>query len=190
MLNKLCLEEDVPLVNIVRKQEQADLLRGIGAVHVCISTAPSFMGELIEALRATSATLAFDAIGGGALASQILTGMEIASTATGAEYSRYGSTTHKQVYIYGGLDRGPTILNRNFGMAWGIGGWLLTPFLGSIGMERFQELRQWVAAELHTTFASSYGKEVSLAEALQPDVMSVYAKASTGEKYLIAPNMV
>jgi NADPH:quinone reductase len=188
MLNKLCIEENVGLVNIVRKPEQEVILRAIGAVHVCNSTSPSFMDDLIEALRVTSATLAFDAIGGGTLASQILTGMEVASTAIASGYSRYGSTTHKQVYIYGGLDRGPTVLNRGFGMAWGIGGWLLTPFLQSIGPEKFQALRQRVAAELSTTFASTYTKEVSLAEALQPEAFNVYARASTGEKYLIAPH--
>src|SRR5580698_4185423 len=137
MLNKLCLEEHVPLVNIVRKPEQEAVLRAIGAVHVCNSTAPSFLADLTQALGDTSATLAFDATGGGHLASQILTCMEAALTAKSAEYSRYGSTTHKQVYIYGGLDRGPTVLHRNFGMAWGIGGWLLTPFLQSIGPEAF-----------------------------------------------------
>jgi NADPH2:quinone reductase len=176
------------LVNIVRKPEQEEILRSIGGVHVCNSTSPSFMDELIEALRVTSATLAFDAIGGGTLASQILTGMEVASTAAGGEYSRYGSATHKQVYIYGGLDRGPTVLNRNFGMAWGIGGWLLTPFLQSVGAEKFQALRQRVAAELQTTFASTYSKEISLAEALQPEAIASYAKTSTGEKYLVAPH--
>jgi NADPH2:quinone reductase len=188
MLNKLCLGQNVPLVNIVRKPEQEDLLRAIGAVHVCNSTSPSFMDDLIEALGVTSATLAFDAIGGGPLASQILTGMEVASNASNAEYSRYGSTRHKQVYIYGGLDRGPTVLNRNFGMAWGIGGWLLTPFLQSIGPDSVQALRQLVAAEMQTTFASTYTKEVSLAEALRPEAFAVYAMASTGEKYLIAPH--
>ncbi|MCW2674653.1 MAG: putative oxidoreductase [Frankiales bacterium] len=187
MLNRLCLEEGVPLVNIVRKPEQEDLLRDLGALHVCNSTAPSFMDELIEALRATSATLAFDAVGGGPMASQILAGMEAASTASGGAYSRYGSTTHKQVYIYGGLDRGPTVLNRGFGMAWSIGGWLLTPFLGSISPDHFRALRDRVAAGLQTTFASTYTKEVSLAEALQPSAFTVYALASTGEKYLIAP---
>ena len=175
-------------MNIVRKPDQEDILRAIGATHVCNSTSPSFMDDLIEALRVTSATLAFDAIGGGPLASQILTAMEVASTASGAEYSRYGSTTHKQVYIYGGLDRAPTVVNRSFGMAWGIGGWLLTPFLGSINPDRFQALRERVAAELQTTFASTYTKEVSLAEALQPEAFTVYALASTGEKYLIAPH--
>jgi hypothetical protein len=190
MLNKLCLEENVPLVNIVRKPEQEDLLRAIGAVHVCNSTSPSFMDDLIEALKVTTATLAFDAIGGGPLASQILTAMEVASTASSAEYSRYGSTLHKQVYIYGGLDGGSTLLNRNFGMAWGIGGWLLTPFLQSIGPDSFQALRQRVAAELQTTFASTYTKEVSLAEALRREAFAGYAMASTGEKYLIAPHKV
>ncbi|MCU1622113.1 MAG: oxidoreductase [Frankiales bacterium] len=190
MLHKLCLAEDVPLVNIVRKPEQEELLRALGAVHVCNSTSPSFVDDLIDALRVTSATLAFDAIGGGPLASQILTGMEAAATASGGAYSRYGSTTHKQVYIYGGLDRGPTVLNRSFGMAWGIGGWLLTPFLQSIGADGFQALRQRVAAELATTFASTYSKEVSLAEALQPEAFAAYALASTGAKYLIAPHKI
>jgi NADPH2:quinone reductase len=187
MLNKLCIEEDIPLVNIVRKSEQEDILKAIGAVHVCNSTSPSFMGDLTQALIETSATLAFDATGGGRLAGQILTCMEAALTANSGEYSRYGSTTHKQVYIYGGLDRGPTVFNRNFGMAWGIGGWLLTPFLQSIDAEEFGILRQRVASGLETTFASTYTKEVSLAEALQPDAFSVYAMHATGEKYLITP---
>ena len=188
MLNKLCLEEHVPLVNIVRKSEQEDVLRAIGAVHVCNSTSPSFMGDLIQALIDTSATLAFDATGGGKLAGHILTCMEAALTANSSDYSRYGSTTHKQVYIYGGLDRGPTVFNRNFGMAWGIGGWLLTPFLQSIGSEAFGILRQRVAAGLETTFASTYTREISLAEALQPDAFSGYATHATGEKYLITPH--
>jgi len=188
MLNKLCIEEQVPLVNIVRKPGQEDLLRAIGAVHVCNSTSPSFMADLTQALIDTSATLAFDATGGGKLAGHILTCMEAALTANSGEYSRYGSTTHKQVYIYGGLDRGPTVFNRNFGMAWGIGGWLLTPFLQSIGPETFHNLRQRVASELETTFASTYTREVSLAEALQPDAFSVYATHATGEKYLITPH--
>lgn len=188
MLNKLCLEEHVPLVNIVRKPEQEDILRAIGAVHVCNSTSPSFMGDLTQALIDTSATLAFDATGGGKLAGHILTCMEAALTANSSDYSRYGSTTHKQVYIYGGLDRGPTVFNRNFGMAWGIGGWLLTPFLQSIGPEAFHFLRQRVAAGLETTFASTYTREISLAEALQPDAFSGYATHATGEKYLITPH--
>jgi NADPH:quinone reductase len=187
MLNKLCLEEHVPLVNIVRKPEQEAVLRAIGAVYVCDSTAPSFQADLTQALIDTSATLAFDATGGGNLAGQILTCMEAALTAKSTEYSRYGSATHKQVYIYGGLDRGPTVLNRNFGMAWGIGGWLLTPFLQSIGPEAFQALRRRVVSGLGTTFASTYTKEVSLAEALQPDAFSVYGMHATGEKYLITP---
>jgi NADPH2:quinone reductase len=188
MLNKLCLSDGVPLVNIVRRPEQEALLRADGATHVCDSSSPTFMNDLIGALTATSATLAFDAVGGGKLASHILTGMEAAALASATEYSRYGSTTHKQVYIYGGLDRGPTELARSFGMAWGLGGWLLTPFLQKIGPEAFGDLRRRVAAELKTTFASTYTKEVSLVEALQLDAISVYGKQATGEKYLINPN--
>ncbi len=188
MLNKLCIEDEVALVNIVRKPEQARILESAGAKYVCNSSSPELMDELIPAIQATSATLAFDAIGGGKLASQILTAMEAAATLGATSYSRYGSSTHKQVYIYGGLDRGPTELSRGYGMAWGIGGWLLTPFLQAIGPEAFQRLRQRVVTGLKTTFASSYTKEVSLAGALRLDAISVYAKQATGEKFLITPN--
>ena len=188
MLNKLCIKDEVPLVNIVRRPEQEELLRAAGATYVCNSTSPRFMKDLIQALIATSATLAFDATGGGKLAGHILTCMEAAATASATEYSRYGSTKHKQVYIYGGLDRGPTEFSRNFGTAWGIGGWLLTPFLQKIGPEAVQGLRQRVSAELKTTFASTYTKEVSLAEALQLDAIAVYGRQATGGKYLINPN--
>jgi NADPH2:quinone reductase len=188
MLNKLCIKDGVDLVNIVRKQEHVDLLKGIGAKYVCNSSEDSFMEDLVEALVATGAMLAFDATGGGKLAGQILAAMEIAANKTAKEFSRYGSTTHKQVYIYGGLDRSPTTFNRAFGMAWGIGGWLLTPFLVKIGQEEAEKLRQRVAAEVNTTFASSYTKEVSLAEALSLDAIAVYGQQATGEKYLINPN--
>jgi NADPH2:quinone reductase len=187
MLQKLCLKDGVALVNIVRKPEQAALLRSIGASYVCDSSAPTFMEDLIEALVATSATIAFDAIGGGKLVGQILTAMEVAASRKAGAYSRYGSTTHKQVYIYGGLDRAPTILNRSFGMAWGIGGWLLTPFMQKAGADTVQQLRQRVASELKTTFASSFGRRVSLREALQPEVIAEYGKQATGAKYLITP---
>ena len=187
MLTKLCLEQDVPLVNIVRKPEQEQILHALGAAHVLNSTSPSFLADLTDALTQTSATLAFDAIGGGKLTSQILTGMEAAASAKAGGYSRYGSSTHKQVYIYGGLDPSPTVLDRNFGMAWGAGGWLLIPFLQSIGPEAFARLRDRVAAGLSTTFASKYTAEVTLSEALQPEIIAAYARHATGAKYLIRP---
>jgi NADPH:quinone reductase-like Zn-dependent oxidoreductase len=189
MLVKLCLEEGVPLVNIVRRPEHEGLLRSLGAVHVCNSSASSFKRDLKDALTATSATLAFDATGGGKLASQILTAMEAAATTSTSEYSRYGSTVRKQVYIYGGLDPSPTILTRTFGFAWNVGGWLLTPFLQSIGPERFGQLRETVAAGLTTTFASSYSSEISLAQILDPSVFSRCIKQSTGEKVLVNPQL-
>ncbi len=188
MLNKVCIQDGIALVNIVRKPDQAVLLKDIGAKYVCDSSAPMFMADLTQALVETGATIAFDATGGGKLAGQILTCMEAALNRTATEYSRYGSTTHKQVYIYGGLDTGPTEFVRNFGFSWGMGGWLLFPFLQRVGMETAMRLRQRVAAELKTTFASSYSKEISLAEALQPDVMAVYGQRATGTKYLINPN--
>jgi NADPH2:quinone reductase len=190
MLNRICLKDGIGLVNIVRKPEQAALLRAQGAQHVCVSSAPTFMEDLTQALVATGATVAFDATGGGKLAGQILTAMEAALNRTAKEYSRYGSTTHKQVYIYGGLDTGPTEFNRSFGMAWGMGGWLLFPFLQRIGAEAAQALRQRVADELKTTFASHYSKEISLQQALQPVEIAVYGQRATGTKYLLNPNIV
>lgn len=188
MLNKICLEDGIPLVNIVRSAEQAKLLRGIGAKHVVDSTSANFTEELTQALVETGATIAFDAIGGGKLASQILTCMEMALNKTAKEYSRYGSTTHKQVYIYGSLNTGPVELSRNYGTAWGVGGWLLTPFLQKIGRAGQAPLRERVVKSLKTTFASHYTKVVSLPEVLDLKNIAVYAKRATGEKFLINPN--
>ncbi len=185
MLVKLCQQDGIPLVNIVRRSEQEQLLKTLGAEYVCNSSSPSFAAELVAALTATSATLAFDATGGGTLASQILNGMEEAVNATAAQYSRYGSSVHKQVYIYGALDTSPTVLTRNFGMAWGVGGWLLTPFLQRAGGDTLARLRARVAAELTTTFASKYTREVSLAGMLRPDAFTEYLKRATGEKFLV-----
>jgi NADPH:quinone reductase-like Zn-dependent oxidoreductase len=188
MLNKICLKDGIALVNIVRNAEQAEILRKIGAKHVVDSTSPTFTDDLLAALIETGATIAFDAIGGGKLAGQILAGMEVAANKTAKVYSRYGSSVHKQVYIYGMLDPGPTELNRTFGMAWGIGGWLLFPFLMKIGPADGAKLRARVIAELKTTFASHYTQVVSLAEALQLSHLAAYGKRATGEKYLINPN--
>jgi NADPH:quinone reductase-like Zn-dependent oxidoreductase len=188
MLNKICIKDGVNIVNIVRSAEQGDILRKLGAKHVVDSSAPTFMDDLTNALVETGATLAFDAIGGGRLAGQILTCMEIAANKTAKVYSRYGSSVHKQVYIYGGLDMRPTELVRSFGMAWGIGGWLLLPFLQKIGPADGARLRQRVVDELKTTFASHYTKVVSLQEALQLQNIAGYGKRATGEKYLINPN--
>jgi NADPH:quinone reductase-like Zn-dependent oxidoreductase len=188
MLNKICLKDGIGLVNIVRSKEQADILHKIGARHVVDSSAPTFMDDLTNALVETGATIAFDPIGGGKLAGQILTCMETAANKTAKVYSRYGSSVHKQVYIYGSLDPGPVILNRAFGMAWSVGGWLLFPFLMKIGPADGAKLRQRVVDELKTTFASHYTQVVSLQEALQLSHIAVYGKRATGEKYLINPS--
>jgi NADPH:quinone reductase-like Zn-dependent oxidoreductase len=188
MLNKICLKDGIGLVNIVRNQEQAEILRKIGAKHIVDSSAASFMDDLTNALAETGATIAFDAIGGGKLAGQILTAMEAAINKTAKVYSRYGSSVHKQVYIYGSLDVRPVEINRAFGMAWGVGGWLLTPFLMKVGPVDGHRLRERVISELKTTFASHYTKVVSLQEALDLSNLAVYAKRATGEKFLINPN--
>ncbi len=186
MLNKICRSDGIGLVNIVRGETQASMLRERGAAHVCNSSADDFQASLIEALAATKATLAFDAIGGGRLAGQILTAMEIA-IARYSPYNRYGSDTHKQVYIYGGLDTGPTIFNRSFGMAYGIGGWLLFPFLAKAGRDVAERLKARVAAELKTTFASHYVEEISLSDVMSPDKIAQFNKRTTGGKFLINP---
>ncbi len=188
MLVKICKDDGIPLVNIVRKEEQEKILRDLGAKYVVNTSKDSFKDDLVEALVETGATIAFDATGGGTLASDILAAMEIASNKTAKEYSRYGSTTHKQVYIYGGLERSPTTLNRAYGMAWSLGGYLLTPFLQKVGMEKMMAMQNRVAAEIKTTFASSYTAEVSLKEALTLKAIATYGKQATGEKYLINPN--
>ena len=188
MLNRICQADGVGLVSIVRKPEQAALLRGLGATHICDSSSASFMHDLTEALVATKATLAFDAIGGGRLAGQILTAMEAAIARRATAYSRYGSNVHKQVYLYGGLDTGPTEIQRSFGMTWGVGGWLLFAFLERIGTEAADRLKQRVVAELHTTFASHYARTLSLREVLSLEAIAAYGPRNTGTKMLINPN--
>ena len=190
MLNRLCKADNIPLVNIVRNAAQVEILRGVGARYVLDSTSPRFAAELTDAVAETNATLAFDAIGGGTLVATILTCMEKAASRQATSYNRYGSSTHKQVYIYGGLDTRPTELTRNFGLAWGVGGWLMTWFLQKIGSRDTQRLRERVAAELTTTFATHYTAEISLTEALSPAVIAAYNKRATGEKYLITPSPV
>jgi len=189
MLNRICLKDGIALVNIVRSDEQVQLLRNSGAQFVCNCSADTFTDDLTAALIATGATIAFDAIGGGKLASKILTCMEAALNKTTKEYSRYGNTTHKQVYIYGALDLGPTEIIRNVGMYWGVGGWLLFPFIEKIGLQATEILRQRVANELKTTFASYYSRQISLTQALQPEHIREFSKRSTGTKYLINPSL-
>ena len=191
MLVKICKDDGIPLVNIVRKSEHVELLKNLGAEYVCNTSDDNFMDDLVSALVETGATLGFDATGGGnggELPGQILSAMEIAANKTAKEYSRYGSDTYKQVYIYGGLDQSPTILKRAYGMSWGLGGWLLTPMIGRIGMEKFQQMRMRVAKEIKTTFASSYAQEISFEQMLQPEIIKSYAKQATGEKYLVNPH--
>jgi NADPH:quinone reductase-like Zn-dependent oxidoreductase len=187
MLVKICAKDGIPLVNIVRSQAQADLLKGIGATHVVDSTSENFMTELTEALVESGATIGFDAIGGGKLAGQVLACMEAAAVKRMTTYSRYGSDTFKQLYIYGALDVGPTVLNRSFGFSWNLGGFLLTPFLMKAGAETAQRMRARVVDELTTTFKSHYSHEVTLQEALNLDVIAGYNAKRTGEKYLIRP---
>jgi NADPH:quinone reductase len=187
MLNRICQQDSVDLVNIVRKKEQAELLKDMGAEHVVDSSSDNFMADLTDAIHATGATLAFDATGGGTLASTILSAMEAAAARTPGAYSIYGSVKHKQVYIYGGLDTSATTLNRGYGMAWGVAGWLLPNFMAKAGMEVAARLRTRVANELKTNFASHYTDEISLSEALDADTVRRYYAKHTGEKFLICP---
>ncbi len=188
MLQKICLADGIPLVNVVRSDEQAAVLTGIGATHVLDSRADDFRVQLVAAITETGATVAFDALGGGTLGSTIVQAMEAAAVARMTEYSRYGSNTFKQLYIYGGLDLSPTTLNRlGFGFKWSVSGWLLTPFLAKAGRDVAARLRQRVVDELTTTFASHYTRTISLNEALDPAILRAYERKATGEKYLIDP---
>jgi NADPH:quinone reductase-like Zn-dependent oxidoreductase len=187
MLNRICQADKVDLVNIVRSKEQAKLLKDMGATYVVNSGSENFMAELTDAIHATGATLAFDATGGGTLASSILSAMEAAAARTPGAYSIYGSVKHKQVYLYGGLDTSATVLTRGYGMAWGVGGWLLPNFLAKAGPEVAARLRARVAKELKTTFASHYTDEISLSDALKSDTVARYLEKKTGQKFLICP---
>ena len=189
MLNKICMADGVDLVNIVRKPEQAALLRGLGARYICDSSAPDFAEQLTQALVETGATLAFDATGGGTLASQILACMEAALGRNATTYSRYGTNTHKQVYLYGGLDTSPTVIQRTFGMSWGVGGWLVFPYLEKLSADIQAGLRARVVRELHTTFASHYSQEISLSDVLKPGVITAYNAKATANKYLVNPSL-
>lgn len=184
MLVRACATDGVPLVNVVRKPEQAALLKELGAKYVVDSSAESFTKDLALAIEATSATLAFDATGGGKLASRILTAMEAAQAKKLTGYHTYGSEVLKQVYLYGGLDTSPTELVRNFGLAWSVGGWLVWTYLKKDGID-VESLKLRVASELKTTFATSYAKEISLADMLDPEVVRSYAARSTGGKLLV-----
>lgn len=187
MLNRICIGEGIDLVNIVRKPEQEDVLKALGAKYIVNSSKDTFMDDLTDAVGETGATLAFDATGGGTLGSQILSCMEAAAVRKMDGHSVYGSDVFKQLYIYGGLDRSATTLTRSFGFAWGIGGFLLTPFLAKVGLEKSIEMRARVAAEIKTTFASHYTQEVTLQGALSAEAIAVYGKQATGEKFLITP---
>jgi NADPH2:quinone reductase len=188
MLHRLCAVENIKLVNIVRSEEQESLLRGTGAIYVCNTRSANFAEQLTDSVAATGATIAFDAIGGGMLAGQILKSMELAAAKSAKTYSRYGSTVHKQVYVYGGLDPRPTELARDYGMAWGIGGWLVMNYMQKVGPESVAKLKQRIGRELTTTFASRFSAEISLAETLHLDVIARYRKRETGKKYLVNPS--
>jgi len=185
MLNRVCIEDGIELVNIIRKPEQEKILQDLGARYIC----NTFFTDLAEAVTQTGATLAFDATGGGKLASHILACMEAAAVQSMTGYNRYGSDVYKQVYIYGVLDNSPTVLSRNFGFSWGVGGWLLTSFLRKAGTQKVMAMQARVAAGLKTTFASHYTKEISLAETLSLQAITLYARQATGEKYLIRPQL-
>jgi NADPH2:quinone reductase len=187
MLNRLCLRDGIPLVNIVRSATQKALLGDQGARYVLDSSTPAFAAKLVDALAETGATLAFDAIGGGRTASDILVAMEQVASRSLTTYSRYGSPVRKQVYVYGMLDPGPKVIEGPVGMSWNVGGWLMTWFYQALDPADVARLRDRVVAELGTTFASNYTAEIGLAEALSPEVIRAYARRATGEKYLIVP---
>lgn len=189
MLAKLCVKDNIPLVAIVRSDAQKKILTDLGVTHVLDSTKDDFMPSLVDALAETGATLGFDAIGGGKLASYILTAMEQAAAKRGAEFSVYGSTVHKQVYIYGRLDTGETILGGGLGLYWGVGGWLLTPHLEQVGMERMMEMRMYSVEERNGIFNSEYSNEISLLDMINPEIAKGYEKKATGEKVLVNPSL-
>jgi hypothetical protein len=187
MLNRVCMEDGIKLVNVVRKQEQVKILKDLGAEYVVNSSDDDFMDQLVKAIDATGAFIGFDPIGGGKMADACLTAMERVAASRMDEYSRYGSTQSKRMYIYGRLDLSPTILSPSYGLKWDLSGWLLPNFLAEAGMETFVRLRQRVAENLTTLFASSYKRKVNLEQMLEKDAVLDYRAMRTGEKYLVTP---
>ncbi len=187
MLNRICLEDGIPLVNIVRSDEQVALLKHQGADMVINASDTDFSAQLRAALESTGATVAFDPIGGGPLSNSILSAMEAAAQKRMPVWSRYGSEEFKQVYIYGMLDPSPTTLTRGYGFAWSVGGWLLTPFLQRAGLERLGAMRHRVQQGLKSTFASHYSHRTSLEGALAVEAVKLYGKKATAQKTLIEP---
>lgn len=190
MLVKICREDGIELVNIVRRQEQVELLRDLGAKYICNSSAPGFAEDLVKAIEQTGAMLAFDAIGGGTMVHQLLSGMETAAAARLPVYSPYGSFENKQVYVYGRLDRSPMYIEHgDYGVLWGVQGWVLPIVQQQIGQQRVEALKERILAGLQSTFASRYCRQLSLAEALDPATIQAYCRQSTGEKFLIRPSL-
>jgi len=189
MLNRICIADGVELVNIVRKQEQVDILKALGAKHIVNSSTESYFKDLYTAIEATGATLAFDATGGGQMASDILTAMEAVLTKDTTGLNTYGAPQHKQIYLYGGLDPSPTTLNRSYGMSWGVGGWLLMRTLSTLEPSRVMELNMRVAAEINSTFASPYAAELSFEQAMTPEMILKYNAKKTGKKYFLNPTL-
>jgi NADPH2:quinone reductase len=187
MLVKICAADRIPLVNIVRKAEHVALLEKLGATHVVDSSTPTFRADLTAALADTGATLCFDAIGGGTLATTVLGCMEVVA-ARGKPWSRYGTNVLKQVYIYGRLDLGPTVLDGTAGLAYSVSGFLVTTFLAKAGMETVMKMRARVLAELTTTFASHYGQTIGLGDLLEPAVLRDVNQRATGAKALVVPS--
>ena len=185
MLNRICLADGIALVNIVRSPSQVAQLKAQGATFIVDSSADTFQQDLTNAVAETGATIAFDAVGGGSLANNILHAMEDAINRSATVFDRYGSTVLKQIYIYGDLDATPTILDRSYGMAWNVGAYLVTPYLRKLGREGVTRLRSRVLNELKTTFASRYSTTIALHDLLKPDVIRAIAKRATGDKYLI-----
>ena len=187
MLNRVCLQDGVPLVNIVRRPEQASLLTSQGAANVCDTSSARFIQDLDDAAAATGATLAFDALGGGRVANQVLAAMERACSAGAARYERYGSTVRKQVYVYGGLDGRPTELDRSYGMAWSIGGWLVFHRLGRMAPGTLAAMKDRIVSGLETTFATKFAAEISLTDVMRADYLEAIAMRGTGEKFVVNP---
>jgi hypothetical protein len=188
MLLRVCQEDGIALVNVVRREAHVDLLNAMGAKHVCNSSLPTFLDDLCAALRETGAMVAFDAIGGGTLASELLFAMETVAVGRAAQFSPFGSAEEKRVYLYGRLDPGPIVIPpRPYGFTWGLDGWSMPPVLARAGPDRSAAMLRRVLDSLTSTFASPFGRVLSLADALTRDAMETYSSISTGQKCLIDP---
>ncbi len=188
MMHRLCVQENVEFIGVVRGPEALERVRAQGVRYAFDLTSESFVEQLTEAITGTGATLAFDAIAGGDIVSTLLRCMESASRQSETPSGHYGSARQKRVYIFGNCWVLSTVLKRDFGLSYSVSGWLLYHYLDNVSQSRRLDMQRRVVEGLSGIFSTEYVAEISLLQLLDPDVMRAYAAKETAGKHLLRPH--